>query len=379
MICKIKNITTGEIRTIGLPKGRKELDAFLMDFGLNEENGYAHEMVEARTRSKSVNDVLIKRNLTVDEMNAFAYIYSDTRNYWDRDFIRALDIEKPQTVNEFLTVAAEVPFYHFFEASNLEEVGNAYIELTPAFDGSMTARQVGEMMCKADGGKFFGDNLYYVKKINFEDYEPLYYNGMRIDEETDSDEENSVMVLRISEKEAFMKTLSGDDVIVPSLRIALPATEYEIKRALHRFGDTPFIVEYWGTRDPDIPITISEDEDLFKLNLCAELWAAIDMNFYEQEKVSAIRYSEEEEETIDVFLSIFDRLDNYKLYPTLDHEDAIEECDTNFGVTLPKGKSKKEIAQEILDKYEYVYEDEGLLVKTNGEEGLEKYFIVEHA
>ena len=234
-------------------------------------------------------------------------------------------------------------------------------------------------MCKADGGKFFGDNLYYVKKINFEDYEPLYYNGMRIDEETDSDEENSVMVLRISEKEAFMKTLSGDEVIVPSLRIALPATEYEIKRALHRFGDTPFIVEYWGTRDPDIPITISEDEDLFKLNLCAELWAAIDMNFYEQEKVSAIRYSEEDDETIDVFLSIFDRLDNYKLYPTLDHEDAIEECDTNFGVTLPKGKSKKEIAQEILDKYEYVYEDEGLLVKTNGEEGLEKYFIVEHA
>ena len=42
-------------------------------------------------------------------------------------------------------------------------------------------------------------------------------------------------------------------------------------------------------------------------------------------------------------------------------------------------KSKKEIAQEILDKYEYVYEDEGLLVKTNGAEGLEKYFIVEHA
>lgn len=379
MICKIKNIQTGEIRTIGLPKGRKELNAFLMDFGLNEENGYAHEMVEARTRSKMVNDVLLKRNLTVDEMNAFAYIYSDTRNYWDRDFIRALDIEKPQTVIEFLTVAAEVPFYHFLEASNLEEVGNAYIELAPSFDGSMTARQVGEMMCEADGGKFVGDNLYYVKKVNYEDYVPIYYNGMRLDEETDLDEENSVMVLRISEKEAFMKTLSGEEVIVPSLRIALPATEYEIKRALHRFGDTPFIVEYWGTRDPDIPLTISEDADLFKLNLCAELWSAIDMNFYEQEKVSAIRYSEEEEETIDVFLSIFDRLDNYKLYPTLDHEDAIDECDANFGVTLPKGKSKKEIAEEILDKYEYVYEDEGLLVKTNGEEGLEKYFIVEHA
>lgn len=377
MICKIKNNQTGEVRDIGLPKGRKEINAFLMDFGITEDNGYAHEIVGVGTKSKAVSDEIVSRKLTIDELNAFSYIYTDTRNHWDTDFILALEVEKPETVMEFLNVAAEVPVYHFFKVSSLEELGKFFISEYPEEGKGLSARAVGELIHNRDNGRFVKDNLYCVKKNEYEDYVPDYYNGYELDCKIDEEESDGVLVLTIAEKEAYVKHVDDETVCVPSVEIILPTTEYEIKRALHRFEGKEICLHYHSIHNFDVPFSFCSKEEVFKLNKCTELWAGIQYDEYLQDKVTAIRNSTNEEETMDTVISIFDVLNSYTLYPNIYGVEDLEEYKIRYGVDLPEGKTKEEFAEEILSKYEHYYEDEGLLVKTDGEDVLEKYFVVD--
>ena len=69
MICEIENLSNGKVKILSLPKEARDLDVFLMEFGLNDENNFAHEIVSVDTGSRELNSEIISRKLTVDELN----------------------------------------------------------------------------------------------------------------------------------------------------------------------------------------------------------------------------------------------------------------------------------------------------------------------
>ena len=90
MICEIENLSNGKVKILSLPKEARDLDVFLMEFGLNDENNFAHEIVSVDTGSRELNSEIISRKLTVDELNYFAFFYELEKGNFEDRFINLI-------------------------------------------------------------------------------------------------------------------------------------------------------------------------------------------------------------------------------------------------------------------------------------------------
>ena len=113
MICEIENLSNGKVKILSLPKEARDLDVFLMEFGLNDENNFAHEIVSVDTGSRELNSEIISRKLTVDELNYFAFFYELEKGNFEDRFINLIYSVIPTTNKDFLNLAFDSVLYDF--------------------------------------------------------------------------------------------------------------------------------------------------------------------------------------------------------------------------------------------------------------------------
>ena len=181
MICKITNIYNGDKGTkiLSLPKNEEQLNSALVDLGVDRRNGFVHEVIFVKTRSKEIDKAILSLKLRVEEVNLFAMYYEDTTPEWDVKFDRMLKVFQPDNAKDFLNLMYESEAYSFYKAKTVEEIGEKLISQYPAM-GRWTAKDVGEMFHEQNKGSFVLNSLYMVKDESLLDENIFHYNGVSV-------------------------------------------------------------------------------------------------------------------------------------------------------------------------------------------------------
>ena len=378
MICKIMNIYNGDNGTkiLSLPKNEEQLNSALVDLGVDRRNGFVHEVIFVKTRSKEIDKAILSLKLRVEEVNLFAMYYEETTPEWDVKFERMLKVFKPDNAKDFLNLMYESEAYSFYKAKTLEEIGEKLISQYPAM-GRWTAKDVGEMFHEQNKGSFVLNSLYMVKDESLLDENTFHYNGVSVGDfylaSEDKDYVCSVAMFNKEKYEAYM--LEGAEK-PPYISLMLPTTINELCRAMDRLGGNE-ITYFVSPLTEHFPTNLAAKFSIGYINEFAELWSELEKDNDIIEKLSAVLAYEGREETIEDLLDCYSRLDEYKIYPGVCDYGILLNLDRKDNEKMTIKEKNKKINQYMCEYNGCLSGDYGLVLKTNGKKGIEEFLKVE--
>ena len=375
MICEIENLSNGKVKILSLPKEARDLDVFLMEFGLNDENNFAHEIVSVDTGSRELNSEIISRKLTVDELNYFAFFYELEKGNFEDRFINLIYSVIPTTNKDFLNLAFDSVLYDFHYVSGDEEAYRLLKEDYPEYEKMSMVEALHDAQ-KNKKGKFVNRHHYAIRIPGLCDGDDAdFYNGISMDSDVEDDGMRDVARITLIDFEAHNKKCDE----IPKLTINLPTTDYSITRALHRMRDKRFIIRVERTHMSKFPITWTVGDSIREINYCAEIWAGIEDNNALRCKLKILSKQQREQYSARRFLEIYYTHGSYRFYPGICSETSLESLEPIKSAVFPTNEDPKKLAKDILSRYEHVFVDEGLVLKTKGNDGFEAYFDIEWA
>lgn len=375
MICEIENLSNGKVKILSLPKEARDLDVFLMEFGLNDENNFAHEIVSVDTGSRELNSEIISRKLTVDELNYFAFFYELEKGNFEDRFINLIYSVIPTTNKDFLNLAFDSVLYDFHYVSGDEEAYRLLKEDYPEYEKMSMVEALNDAQ-KNKKGKFVNRHHYAIRIPGLCDGDDAdFYNGISMDSDVEDDGMRDVARITLIDFEAHNKKCDE----IPKLTINLPTTDYSITRALHRMRDKRFIIRVERTHMSKFPITRTVGDSIREINYCAEIWAGIEDNNALRCKLKILSKQKREQYSARRFLEIYYRHGSYRFYPGICSETSLESLEPIKSAVFPTNEDPKKLAKDILSRYEHDFVDEGLVLKTKGNDGFEAYFDIEWA
>ncbi|MCL2838095.1 MAG: hypothetical protein FWE04_03365 [Oscillospiraceae bacterium] len=232
-IGKINGIVTEQQRVLSLPKPLPELNAFLMDMGIDKNNGFKYEVSGIRTGHDLLDEVMANYK-NVDELN---YIAEFMRNRDEGDIERIVSIAKSEqshNAKDFINIMHNSGHFEVYNAPDFEELGK---EIAFAWDGvddesplglCINFKEYGESFHDSHVGKFAGG-----KYILLPDSQKIVYDGVML---PGTDEFSANADVLLSTK-ITTRDLMGTGEDNPSgIWIELPTTQYELERTAHRLG-----------------------------------------------------------------------------------------------------------------------------------------------
>ena len=377
MLCRIKNTETGYEKILSLPKNDKELNKELSDLGLNEENNYKHEITQIGASHILLEEIMLPYEFDIDELNLFARYYESRTLSWQDDFVKLINALEPRNTMEFLNLMYESLAYTVIEAKNIKELGKT-IRFRFDVEG-IEDEDIGRFYDATYHGKFV--NGYYVSKGKVPEFDKgYYYNGVALEDMAYSTGEDcdTMCIISMREETAYTAYLNKKGPKPPSITIVLPATDYEIRRAMHRLGAESVLFEVNSVNDV-FPINVAYKYNLAGMNELAEICRELTNNEYDIEKLVAVLESVGEEESIESYLEYIPHLPQYRIYPTVTSEKEVLNLKrTSYGEEMDDDAFEETIL-DILEEHDaYFSEDFGLVLHSFGREMLEDFVEIQH-
>jgi len=231
-IGKINGIATGEQRILSLPKPLSELNAFLMDMGIDKNNGFKYEVSGIRTGHDSLDEVMANYQ-NIDELN---YIAEFMRNRDEGDIERIVSIaksEQSQNAKDFINIMHNSGHFEVYNAPDFEELGKEIAFAWDKIDDDSPIRQCinfkeyGESFHDAHEGKFAGGKYILLPSVKPE----IIYDGIMLPG-TDEFSANADVLLSVK---ITTRDLMGTGEDNPSgIWVDFPTTQYALERTAHR-------------------------------------------------------------------------------------------------------------------------------------------------
>ena len=375
MLCEIENLSNGRIKSLSLPKEIRDLDIFLMEFGLNDENDFAHEIISVYTGNSELNREIIERKFTVDELNYFAFFYELEKGNFEDRFINLMYSVVPTTNKDFLNLAFDSVLYDFNYVSGDEEACRLLKEEYPEYENMCMVEALHDAR-KSKKGKFVNRHYYAIRIPGLQDGDDGYfYNGISMDCDVEEDRMRDVAKVVLIDFEAYNKKCDE----IPRLTINIPTTDYSITRALHRMGGRKFIIKAERTHMSKFPVTWVAGDSIREINYCAEIWSGIKDNDALRCKLKILSEQKRENYSAHRFLEIYYTHGFYRFYPGICSKTSLESLEPIKSAVIPTDKDPKKDVKDILSRYEHFFVDEGLILKTKGKDGFEEHFDIKWA
>ena len=174
MLCRLENTENGKTKFISLPKSDSILASMLEDIGVTAETNDKYKVSYIGTRRPELAKRIMEMGLSIEELNRVAIFIFDKGECWEKHFVMLLNVFKPKTKDDFFKLMKESVAYHFFDASNDEQLGrlfrkmieeqNQFLRRYSSNSKKNNDKEIGELVRACTEGEYVEDGKYMVRR-----------------------------------------------------------------------------------------------------------------------------------------------------------------------------------------------------------------------
>lgn len=389
MLCRLENTENGKTKFISLPKSEERMASMLEDIGVTAETNEIYKVSYIGTHRPELAKRIMEFGLSIEELNSVAIYMFDKTECWENDFILLLEVFKPETKEDFFKLMKESLAYHFFDASNDEELGKIFrrmieeqAEFLKAFSRKCEGKkdkEIGELVRACTEGEYVEIGKYMVKgEIPYWDRDDDMRMGevwFRMNKEPYCACEVNIADMNHKNKEVRQEH--------KFIELKLPMGANEIHSALQSMNSDNFAYIFNDSKTM-FPVKQAETMSLWEINELAEIWSEFHKGDYQNEKLYAIMTYEGKSKTFDNIIDCVQRMGDYRFYPNatelsdISHTYQIKEKYVNDDPYTQRMYSKMEIVVELVKKFGgKIVKPYGIILYTKGENGFEEFYDVD--
>ena len=390
MLCRLENTENGKTKFISLPKSDSILASMLEDIGVTAETNDKYKVSYIGTRRPELAKRIMEMGLSIEELNRVAIFIFDKGECWEKHFVMLLNVFKPKTKDDFFKLMKESVAYHFFDASNDEQLGrlfrkmieeqNQFLRRYSNNSKKNNDKEIGELVRACTEGEYVEDGKYMVRR-------EIQYGV------TDSDlsmgeawfsmnnEPCCTCKISIADMNRIKKEVRQKHQLI---ELNLPMTMNEIHKMLQPLN-TDNIAYIFNDSKTMFPVKQAETMSLWEINELAEIWSEFHMGDYQAEKLYEIMSYEGKSLTFDNIIDYVQRMSDYRFYPNateltnVTHNYQIKEKYLHDDPYTQRMCSKMEIVVELMKKFEgRIIKKLGIILYTKGENGFEEYYDIDY-
>lgn len=389
MLCRLENSENGKTKFISLPKSEERIASILEDIGVTAETNEVYKISYIGTQRPELAKRIMEIGLSIKELNSVAIYMFDKTERWEKDFVLLLNVFKPKTKEEFIKLMKESVAYHFFDASNDEELGRLFRKMVEEQNKFLQRfsinckknkdKEIGELVRAYTEGEYVENGKYMVKR------EVQY--GV-----TDSDmsmgeawfgmnnKPHCVCEINIADMSRIKKEVRQKHQLI---ELNLPMTMNEIHKMLQPLN-TDNIAYIFNNSETMFPVKQAETMSLWEINELAEIWSEFHMGDCQAEKLYAIMAYEGKSLTFDNIIDCVQRMSDYRFYPNateltdISHAYQIKNKYLHDDPYTQRMCSKMEIVVELTKKFGgKIIKPYGIVLYTKGENGYEEFYDID--
>ena len=396
MLCRLENLENGRTKFISLPKSERRIASYLVDIGVTVDTDMEFRISYIGTKRPELGKQMMELGLSLEELNLVANYMFDKTEYWEECFEWLLKVINPKNPKDFINLMYQSMAYHFFDATNDEELGK-YIKKTVAQQDEFikgfvkgckgrSDEELGRLFRMYSKGEYTPIGKYIImRKLSEEEKEGPPYDGINTNREwyEMDDDPYCMCEVEVSDEKDVIAYKEKKADTIPFLKLKFPMTMNEIVHSLKKIkSDTIFT----SVTDEEVmfPTENTKDMSLWKINELAEIWEDLYQQNSQIEKLWAIMTYEKRAITFEDIVECVMNMHNYRYYPGAQEKHDISSCNQikkrypNNDPTRERHCSKMEIVVELMREFGgRILKDFGILLHTNGEKGFEEYYEVE--
>ncbi len=390
MLCRLENTENGKTKFISLPKSDNILAAMLEDIGVTAETNEKYKISYVGTLRPELAKRIMEVGLSIEELNRVAVFIFDKGEGWEKHFVLLLNVFKPKTKEDFFKVMKESVAYHFFDASNDEELGslfrkmieeqNTFLQYFSRNRKKNNDKEIGELVRSCTEGEYVEGGKYMVRR---EVQYGVTDSDMSIGEAWlgMNNETHYVCEVNIADMNHIKKEVRQKHQLI---ELNLPMTMNEIHKMLQPLNSDN-IAYIFNDSKTMFPVKQAETMSLWEINELAEIWSEFHKGDYQIEKLYAIMAYEGKSLTFDNIIDCVQRMSDYRFYPkatelsNISHAYQIKSKYLHDDPSTQRMCSKMEIVVELMKKFEgRIIKKLGTILYTKGENGFEEYYDIDY-
>lgn len=390
MLCRLENTENGKTKFISLPKNDNILSSMLEDIEVTTETNSKYRISYIDTLRPELAKRIMELGLSVEELNRVAVFIFDKGECWEKHFVLLLNVFKPKTKDDFFKLMKESVAYHFFDASNDEELGrlfrkmieeqNQFLRHYSSNSKKNNDKEIGELVRVCTEGEYVEGGKYMVKR---EIQYGVTDSDMSIGEAWFgmNNEPHCVCEINIADMSRIKKEVRQKHQLI---ELNLPMTMNEIHKMLQPLN-TDNIAYIFNNSETMFPVKQAETMSLWEINELAEIWSEFHKGDYQSEKLYAIMAYEGKSLTFDNIIDCVQRMSDYRFYPkateltNITHAYQIKSKYLHDDPYTQRMCSKMEIVVELMKKFGgRIIKNLGIILCTKGDNGFEEYYDIDY-